>query len=69
MLVVVLVFDFFPNHHIFANGHFQAQRDDECVHFVEFAVLGAIDHSVAEDFQSFFEVSEKVCINYAFIAE
>jgi hypothetical protein len=32
-------------------------------------VLGAIDHSVAEDFQSFFEVSEKVCINYAFIAE
>lgn len=54
--VKVFFLDFFLDEQALSNCDFKSESDDECVHFVEFAVVGTIDHTVSEEFYPFAEV-------------
>lgn len=72
MLSVVILawvfLNFLFDHHSFADGHLEREGDDECVHFVEFLMIGAIDHSISEDFDPLLEIIDKFVIHYFFVA-
>ena len=51
-----LLLDFLLDEHALPDGHLEAQCDDERVHFVELAGVGAVDHAVPEELDPLLEV-------------
>jgi hypothetical protein len=72
MLSVIILtrvfFDFLLDHHSFPNGDLKGEGNYECVHFVEFAMIRPINHSISEDFNPFLEILVKRGVHYFFVA-
>jgi hypothetical protein len=59
----------FLDEEAFADGHFEGESDDKCIHFVELAVVRAVNHPVAEQFNSFAEVVIEGSVDYFLVAK
>jgi len=59
--------NFLFDHHSFADGHLKCEGNYERVHFVEFAMIRSIDHSISKDFNPFLEILVKRRIDNFFV--